>query len=74
MIRDLLEIPDISLGIFLFASCTHYIKIEEEKIELVTFTECDENDSLFPYIIPPLRTTYDTLFKLFSTDYSKFKS
>ena len=74
VIRNLLEIPDVSLGIFLFASFTHYLKIEGEKIELVTFTECDDNDPLFPYVIPSLKNTYDVLYKLFSVDYSKFKS
>lgn len=74
MIRKLLEIPDVSLGIFLFASYTHYLKIDEDKIELVTFTECEDSDSLFPYIIPSLKFTYNTLFRLFSVDYSKFKS
>lgn len=74
IIHDLLQIPDVALGIFLFASFTHYVKIEGDKIELVTFTECDDNDSLFPYVIPALKTAYATLQHLFTVDYSRFKN
>lgn len=74
VIWDLLQIPNVALGIFLFASSTHYVKVEEDKIELVTFTEYCDNDQLFPYVIPPLKAAYTTLQRLFSVDYSKFKS
>ena len=69
VIQNLLTIPNISLAIFLFASETHYVKIQDERVELITFAECENNDSIFPYVIPPLKDTYSTLQRVFSMDY-----